>query len=112
MDPGRSAALIALLVFSARITFFSYFLDSLKCPRRHFFCYKAEGRGCSVALNGAVNQRELKKEMASRELLRGRMKHASAQLKNNTRLDGWCLLRNGTAMDLAILVHLFFYKRI
>jgi len=37
----RSGLLIALLVFSVRITFFPFFLDRLKCPRRHFFCYKA-----------------------------------------------------------------------
>ena len=34
-----------------------------------------------LPLNGALNQRELQKEMTSQELRRGRMEHASAQLK-------------------------------
>jgi hypothetical protein len=37
----RSVAAYRAAFFSVRKTFFPFFLDRLKCPRRHFFCYKA-----------------------------------------------------------------------
>lgn len=49
-------------------------------PSKALFLLQS-GEVAVLPLNGALNQRELQKEMTSQELRRGRMEHASAQLK-------------------------------